>query len=502
MTEITHPRPVPLLHEGLLLTGQPAGTPLEAWVNGETVAAEGAQLTLAPWLGRELRIELSRNGSPLPGSPLRLRRGGWQGRVTGVSGLVVRGLACDLEQPERDVAVVAWGPEGILAFATARADADGAFTLISPASLSETARRTMVRVGIVGSDCLLEGGLFPAGGMTGRSPALRVSAPERPPLSIRIKISCPTLKDAPAWGDYHFANSLRKSFEKIGMRASVDCQDSWYDRPDDEDVTIVLRGRHRYKTDPAKLNIMWLISHPDRIPFDEYADYDHVGVASDIYCAELRSRGVSQAAPLHQATDAELFGADFPPERKQACLFVGNSRREYRTMVHWCLERHLPLELYGGGWEDVAPDELVRAQNIPNAELPGYYAGHLLLLNDHWDSMRDNGFLSNRLFDGSAAGAPILTDRVLGLSEIFGDTIATASTVEEFEAQVRDALANPDAWIARAAEARAIVLGGHTFDHRARELAKVIASSLKSAMASPFQKPTDSMSGQARGTHV
>ena len=47
MTEITHPRPVPLLHEGLLLTGQPAGTPLEAWVNGETVAAERAQLTLS-----------------------------------------------------------------------------------------------------------------------------------------------------------------------------------------------------------------------------------------------------------------------------------------------------------------------------------------------------------------------------------------------------------------------------------------------------------------------
>lgn len=471
-------RVVPALHQGFVLTGLAAPDPLEVTVNGAPLkaaaGADGSRVSLADCPGRVLQLELRSAGAALPGSPLSIRRGGWQGAVTGRRGRMVTGHARDLEDHDRAVAVVAWSAGGVLAFASADPADQGRFRLVLPDSLLESPRREIVHVGIVGSDFLLDHGTFPAGGeIAEATPRLRLD-PGRESLSIRIKISCPSLKDAPSWGDYHFANSLRKSFDKIGMRASVDTQDSWYDRPEDEDVTIVLRGRHRYRTDPEKINIMWLISHPDRIPFDEYADYDHVGVASDIYCAELRRRGVAQAAPLHQATDADLFGADFPPERKPACLFVGNSRREYRTMVQWCLQKTLPLELYGGGWEDVVPDDLVRAQNIPNADLPAYYAGHLLLLNDHWESMRDNGFLSNRLFDGSAAGAPILTDRVLGLADVFGDTIATAATVEEFEAQVQDALARPEAWIERAAEARRIVLGGHTFDHRAQTLAEVI----------------------------
>ena len=291
---------------------------------------------------------------------------------------------------------------------------------------------------------------------------------------IRIKISAPNLKEAQAWGDFHFAHSLRRSFEKIGHSAAVDTQDSWYAAPHDEDVVIALRGRHCYKTDPAKINIMWLISHPDRIDPVEYADYDHVAVASDIYAAELRRMGLPSVGTLHQATDAGIFtaGADLP--RKPASLFVGNSRREYRTMVRWCLQRGIPLELYGGGWEGIVPDTLVRAQNIANDELAGCYASHLILLNDHWDSMRDNGFISNRVFDGSAVATPILTDKVLGLAEVFGDTIATAATIDEFETVLKDCLANPAPYLERAKQAQRIVLAHHTFDHRAVELAEII----------------------------
>ena len=223
---------------------------------------------------------------------------------------------------------------------------------------------------------------------------------------------------------------------------------------------------------------MWLISHPDRIPEDEFADYDHIAVASDIYAAELRERGVPSVSVLHQATDATLFhgvqACESPPVRKPASLFVGNSRREYRTMVKWCVQRDIPLELYGGGWEGVLPDEMVRGTSVANADLPTFYASHLMLLNDHWDSMRDNGFLSNRLFDGSAVGTPILTDPVAGLADVFGDTISVADNIEAFASILHNCLADPGPFLDRAARAQEIVLAAHTFDHRAEQIADLI----------------------------
>src|SRR5690606_38485461 len=140
----------------------------------------------------------------------------------------------------------------------------------------------------------------------------------------------------------------------------------------------------------------------------------------------------------------------------------------------WCLHHRLPLELHGGGWEGMLPPGTLRSPGIANADLPGVYAAHLLLLNDHWETMRDNGFLSNRLFDGAAAGVPILSDPVAGLAEVFGDTIRTDAEDRSFVAEVRDCLENPAPWLERAARARQIVLAAHTFDHRAATLAALI----------------------------
>lgn len=293
-------------------------------------------------------------------------------------------------------------------------------------------------------------------------------------LSIRIKISTPNLKEAPVWGDYHFANSLAGAFERIGHQANVDTADMWYSQASQEDVVITLRGRHRVQVNPAKVNILWVISHPDRIPDEEYNDYDHVFVASDIYAAKLRAQGLNHVSVLHQAVDTTLFQYRPEPERKQVCLFVGNSRKEYRTMVKWCVQRSIPLELYGGGWDGILPGNMIKGASVANADLPDMYCNHLILLNDHWESMRENGFLSNRLFDGSAMAAPIVSDPVAGLADVFGDAIPVAEDADSFGRIIEDCIANPTHYLKRAERARDIVLAAHTFDHRATEIARKV----------------------------
>ncbi|GIT91417.1 hypothetical protein JANAI62_18740 [Jannaschia pagri] len=463
-------RPAPALVDGAF----PPGAVEVRDADGETLALE---VQPSGWQVPETNIP---NGSEVrrtpdgPWHPLQL--GGWSGRVDSADGGVLRGWAQNDEAPSRAVTVVALVQGQPVACAVT--DGEGRFQLRLPATVVKAPRAGRAVIVIAGSDFVLDQGRVPVGASQGlASPAPLARRSTSNPV-IAIKISTPNLKEAPFWGDYHFANSLTAAFARIGLLARVDTEDSWYSKSNVEDVVLTIRGRHQVKLDPGRINLMWLISHPDRIPDPEFATYDHVAVASDVYARTLREAGLADAKVLHQATDATLFGAVDPAaERLPACLFVGNSRREYRTMVKWCRQQDIPLELYGGGWDGVLPPGAVRAASVANADLPECYGSHLLLLNDHWDSMRGNGFLSNRLFDGSATGTPILTDPVAGLEDVFGDTIAQTGDPETFADKIRDCLANPAPWLARAAQARATVLGAHTFDHRAASLAGLIGLS-------------------------
>lgn len=433
-------------------TGQPGSFRLPAGLSGDFwLVPDGPSRTLLP-----------------------VRRGGWAGEVTTALGGIICGRARDLRNAAADVAVIAVSGHRIIARAVAHAAEDGRFVMILPPSVTGSRQRLGLTLGILGSDHVLNGGRFvfsPA--------ALAASAPpvadRMDTMSIRIKISTPNLQQAPLWGDYHFAMALAGAMERRGVRANVDTADMWYSHGHDEDAVIAIRGRHRLRVDRRKINIMWLISHPDRIPDEEYADFDHIFVASDIYTEVLAEKGIHNVSVMHQAADLTVFQKPESEDRLQRCVFVGNSRAEYRRMIKWSLQSRQPFDLYGSGWNGVLSPDLVRAPSVRNADLPALYGSYALLLNDHWDSMRDNGFLSNRLFDGSAVATPILTDPVRGLEKVFGDTIAVAADAESFRRAVESCLTDPPAWQEKAQRACDIVRNGHSFDHRGLELSQMIA---------------------------
>ena len=89
--------------------------------------------------------------------------------------------------------------------------------------------------------------------------------------------------------------------------------------------------------------------------------------------------------------------------------------------------------------------------------------------------MQREGFLSNRLYDASAAGAFVISDAIDGLREEFDGGVVAYHGRAELHALVEAYLADPEARAARAARARAAVLARHTFDHRAREILAAVA---------------------------
>lgn len=448
----------------LLATGGPANS------------ACGFEFVPPPGLfdGREHEVRAKVGELNLPGSPLSFRadRVSW-GRVEGLAGNVLHGR---LRQTSKlPISVAAMVGDEMVAIAPARPSRSGeadmlTFLLPLPRELL-AGPRSVVHVGVVGTSFMLSGSPFPLPKSKPQTTLLR--APQAP-VTLAIKIAAP-INEAPRWGDYHFAKSLAGALQRRGWHVRIDCREEW-DRGM-ADAVLVLRGRVRHVVDPSVINMMWIISHPDRIADDELADYDHVFVASEIYTSTLKTVTDVPVSLMHQATDTALF---HKPERRvpiaAPLLFVGNSRKEYRTMVRWCFEKRLPFALFGTLWKGIVPDELITGEYISNATLHQWYGSCKILLNDHWDSMRENGFLSNRLFDGSASGAFIMTDPVRGLSSVFGDSIETVESADELQEKVSYYLGNEPVRRRKIEEAREIVLSGHTFDHRAESIMETYAT--------------------------
>jgi O-antigen biosynthesis protein len=241
--------------------------------------------------------------------------------------------------------------------------------------------------------------------------------PAARPLRWAIKTCAPDVAERHQWGDWHFAVSLARALERQGAHVTVDCRRAWY-RPTAhlDDVVLSLRGTRRYEPNPQHCNLTWVISHPEWVTADELGVLDHVLVASP-GLAERLARRVPHVPvePLLQCTDSEVFFPDPDPELAEEVLFVGNSRGQLRTVIRDALAAGLRPAIHGEGWEGLVPDELIRSTHVPNHELRRHYASARVVLNDHWEDMREHGIVSNRIFDALACGATVVTDRIEGL---------------------------------------------------------------------------------------
>jgi spore maturation protein CgeB len=179
--------------------------------------------------------------------------------------------------------------------------------------------------------------------------------------------------------------------------------------------------------------------------------------------------------PLLQATDPERFHPDAGAGGAgEPVLFVGNSRRVLRPVVRDALAAGLPLAVYGDLWSGLVPDEVVRGRSIPNEELAAAYRSAGVVLNDHHDAMRAEGFVSNRLFDAVASGARVISDPVPGLEELFGSSVQAYETPDDLKRLAT--LPDPDAVFGTESERRETadrIRSEHSFSARAARLIEV-----------------------------
>jgi glycosyltransferase involved in cell wall biosynthesis len=263
-------------------------------------------------------------------------------------------------------------------------------------------------------------------------------ATENLKLNFAIKMFAP-YSDREAWGDYHYAESLAEALQRQGHTVRIDFRGQWYDQPvHADDVVIVLRGLEAYQPRGTQLNIFWGISHPDTVTPEEYDRYQGIFVASASYAELLQILLNRPVHTLWQCTDTTRFAPPAPNNEPLGSspehgIFIGNSRKEYRQIVRWAVEAGLPLDVIGQDWENYISSDNILAKNAPNTSLASYYGTAAFVLNDHWHSMRDFGFVSNRVFDVLAAGGQLISDRLPSVERLFGEAVISVSGAAELQ---------------------------------------------------------------------
>jgi hypothetical protein len=296
-------------------------------------------------------------------------------------------------------------------------------------------------------------------------------APER--LRVAVTTAVPSRRLVDRWGDWGFASALADSFERLGHRVTIqtaDEADSLVGRSCD--VHLVLRGLTAVRATPGQAHVLWIISHPESITTDECDEADLVLVASERFAASLRQRTSTPVEVLHQATDHRRFRPVPPdPAKHHPVVVVARSRERLRAGVNDAIAAGHPPAIYGSGWEGLVDHDLIIARHVPNEDLPTIYCSAGVVLNDHWDTMKAWGFVSNRLLDVLACGASVISDHLDEIAELLGDSVPTYRDPAELGALIDEALAQPEAARRRASRGRETVIESFTFDARARTLA-------------------------------
>ncbi|MBT2503083.1 glycosyltransferase [Curtobacterium sp. ISL-83] len=323
-----------------------------------------------------------------------------------------------------------------------------------------------------GPGTVVAGAPLPPWGARPVAPAPRHSGSSEH-LTWSIKIAAPAGPEGDGWGDVHFAAELAGALERLGQSVRIDRRDAHVRAGDGaDDVTLVIRGLDRVPPNPASVNLLWVISHPDDVADTELRSFDAVFAAGPAWAAATASRAGVPVRPLLQATDPSLFrpdAASATSEDAGRVVFVGSTRGVSRPIVADAVALGADLRVHGPGWDGVVPDGAIGGASRSRTEVATAYASARVVLNDHWPDMAAGGFVSNRVFDVLASGGVVVTDAVVGLSdELDVPTLRVAADRDALAPLLDPAFPWPSAAERAAVVAR--VAAEHSFDARARVL--------------------------------
>lgn len=315
---------------------------------------------------------------------------------------------------------------------------------------------------------------------------------------ICIKNPAPNTVDKLWWGDYWLGLDLAIALKNIGYEVRVDYKEEFSNRGK-EIITIVIRGAHPCNyLDKSKINVLYLISCWDRVSTVELKNYDFILVCSLPKQKELQRKGLN-AYYFPQFTNPTRFFPVLDGKYKHSILFVGNAYAGLRPAVKYSVDNKLPISVYGKFWEKKIDDSYIKGLYIDNNELHKYYSNADIVLNDTTDTMRQNGFVSNRIYDVTACKGFLISDYIPEIAKTYGNNIPMYKNAKEFNKLIHYYLSHPEERYKKAEAAYQITMANYTNEKMAQKFQDIIDSN-KTISKMPLYK-TELINWYTKHTH-
>jgi spore maturation protein CgeB len=238
-----------------------------------------------------------------------------------------------------------------------------------------------------------------------------------PPLGIRAYSDFYDHPERKVWGDYWFKEYLTREFVRSGYPI------------DNESPKVVLHlfGEPLADLTEDTYNILWIHSHPDWISAEILKKYRKIYCISGPFIRKILRMGFEADFLMVPTNMTRVFR-----EKKYDIVFVGNARQnKTRKVIRDLGESPYRVKIWGWGWKGLVPAAWYGGDYYENAGLNELYASSRIVLNDHHDDMRREGFINPRILDVLASGGFVVSDDLPGINDLLDNSVPTYHTPEE-----------------------------------------------------------------------
>ena len=297
----------------------------------------------------------------------------------------------------------------------------------------------------------------------------------KPPLRIGLKLLATGTLDPSKPGNVQGDEQVARSWHKYLVRSdrvqSVTIYDA--DSPITETLDALIHFNPFLRLHERTRNILYL---QNAFPESKYPN----GVAGVFREVQERFHGfLYTSRPLMEvcgpgavipfATDPEIFFPQPDPGFAVPVALVGNDIRGGAINNRYFVPA-IPfgLVVYGNQW--APPLSAVCRGKLSMSDLPKLYSSAKINLNAHLEDHIRWGTVNLRLYDILACGGFVISDYNQSMVELFGEAIVCTGGHEDLWAKIVRYQWDDAERKRRAELGRKIVLSGHTYETRTRDL--------------------------------
>lgn len=289
-------------------------------------------------------------------------------------------------------------------------------------------------------------------------------------------------KDESHWGDTFLAGEFSSLLQDHDFVSRVLPKEHWNSAGRLEaEVVVVLHGREKAEIHPGQLNIIWIISNPDRLDADYVNAFDEVWVASQRGKKLLHeSFGIQAKVIIPGASkvfDTRTAKLDFEGRKKEP-LIIGNSLGRVRPSVLALTRAGIRVEVIGEGWEEFIPRAQILGKSISRIDAGKQYCSRRVVISDTREPMRDWGMFPPRVWEAARAGAVPISDVVQELGARV-DKVPQWKTVEDLLSLVNKYSLEQASWAEKIANLSGSTMKTTHLEHAAKLAAERIGLLLR-----------------------